>query len=157
VAGSLPLAVTPAEAGVLETGGSTRRLWDRLLVIAHGGSTARGAESPEEHAAVQRFRRSNVLHAELLGMILEIAPLTPARIGEILCRMDQVVELFADLFSAQAEDARRAGEVYLRMKSAIHDSIAGAPPDQPLGPDVTRLVNMFEDPRSWTRCARCTA
>lgn len=148
VAGGPVLVVTPAEAGLLEASGPTRRLWDRFLLVAHGGTAARLAENGEEHAAVQRFRRYNVLHAELLGEILEVAPLTPARVRRIFERMDEVVALFVAIFSGQAEDARRVDQVYGRLRRTIEEAIATLPPERPLDPEATRLVNMFEDPAS---------
>jgi phosphohistidine swiveling domain-containing protein len=148
VEGGFPVVVRPSEAAILESCRPSRRLWDRFLLIAHGGSSTEEEAGGDDSASVQRFRRYNVLHAELLGEILEIAPLTGARVGRILSRLDGVVELFTALFADQAEDASRVEEVYLRLKSHLLGLTRGLPDEQSLPADVTRLVMMFEDPRT---------
>ena len=72
-----------------------------------------------------RFRRYNLLHAELLGEILEIAPVTPAKVARILAGLDEVVALFGQLFGEQAEpdatepDARPATIVCMHCRHEV--------------------------------------
>jgi phosphohistidine swiveling domain-containing protein len=146
--GGFPLAVTPAEAMLLDSCGPARRTWDRFLVVAHGGSASGGSVDDAEATAVQRFRRYNILHAELLGEILEVAPVTPAKVRRIVERLEQVVGHFAILFREHAEDATRVEACFAALRERVFRLIADAPDDQPLGADATRVVQMFEDPRS---------
>ncbi|HOX26170.1 MAG TPA: PEP/pyruvate-binding domain-containing protein [Candidatus Krumholzibacteria bacterium] len=148
VDGSYPLLVTPAEAEILEQSGEGRRVWDRFLVIAHGGTAETGVARDEETVAVRQFRRHNLVHAELLGEILEVAPVTPAKVARILAGLDEVVTLFAALFAGHTEDAARVAERYAALRAPIAAGIAGVPAGQALDAELTRLVQMFEDPRT---------
>jgi pyruvate,water dikinase len=146
--GGFPLAVTPSEAMLLDSCGPARRMWDRFLVMAHGGSAPSGSADDAEATAVQRFREYNILHAELLGEILEVAPLTPAKVRRIVERLEQIVGHFAALFREHAEDATRVEACFAALRDRAIRLIADAPDDQPLEAEATRVVQMFEDPRS---------
>jgi phosphohistidine swiveling domain-containing protein len=146
--GGFPLAVTPAEAMLLDSCGPARRTWDRFLVVAHGGSASGENDNDMEATAVQRFRKYNILHAELLGEILEVAPLTPAKVRRIVERMEQVVSHFAVLFREHSEDATRVEACFAALRDRAIRLMAEAPDDQPLQAEVARVVQMFEDPRS---------
>lgn len=146
--GGFPLAVTPAEAMLLDSCGPARRVWDRFLIMAHGGSASGGTVDDAEAAAVQRFRSYNVLHAELLGEILEVAPVTPAKVRRIVERLEQVVDHFAVMFREHSEDATRVEACFAALRERVLRLIADAPDDQPLQAEATRVVQMFEDPRS---------
>lgn len=146
--GSFPLAVTPAEAMLLDACGPARRVWERFLIVAHGGSALDSGGDDPEASAVQRFRMYNVLHAELLGEILEVAPLTPAKVRRIVDRLEQVVGHFAILFREHAEDAARVEACFAALRDRALALMAGVADDQPLDAEATRVAQMFEDPRS---------
>lgn len=148
VDGGFPLAVTPSEAALIEACVPARRLWDRFLVVAGGGSAPGGTDDGDDAAAIQKFRSYNVLHAELLGEILEVAPMTPTKVGRILERLERAVGYFAELFGGHAEDAGRVTDCFQGLRTRVLLLIEGIPPDQPLAADVTRLVQMFEEPGS---------
>jgi hypothetical protein len=86
---SLPLLVTPAEASLFDACPDARRAFDRFVILAHGGRPEAAGDvdaspgSASEHAAddstrmITRFRAYNLLHAEVLGQILDIAPRRP--------------------------------------------------------------------------------
>jgi phosphohistidine swiveling domain-containing protein len=118
------------------------------LVIARGGAPAALPSSDPDADAVARFRRYNVVHAELLGEILEIAPLTPARVRRILAGLDEAVALFTDLVAGLGEHVAEVAPRYQRLRAPVAAALAGVPDDQPLDAEVTRRVGMFEDPRS---------
>lgn len=147
VDGSYPFAVTPAEAALLEGTGTVRQLWDRHLVVAHGGGRSTTGDGDPETAAVRRFRRYNLLHAEVLGEIMEIAPVTPAKVRRIVDDLDEVVSIYTELFADQVDDVASIDERYQRLRVPLLDNLAGMPDDQPLDAEATRLVQMFEDPR----------
>lgn len=144
----LPFAVTPVEAAWLGSCVGARRLWDRFLVVARGLTGAPVGRADGEDAAVRRFRDYNVVHAELLGLIIEVAPLTLAKVRQILSRLDRVVADFAVIFEGHSEDARRVETVYARLRAESLAAIEGMPEDRPLPSDATRLVQMFEDPKT---------
>lgn len=148
VDGSFPFLVTPAEAELLEACGTTRRLWDRRLVIAHGGVAGAAADDDQATGEVGRFRRYNLLHAELLGEIMEIAPVTPAKVNRIVRSLDEVVEHYEALFADHLEQPGEVSRRYEALKTPLLERIAGTADDVPLDAEVTRLVQMFEDPRS---------
>lgn len=146
--GSFPFVMRAREASLLEDACPSRRLWDRFLVIAHGGSEDDPGEGSSAET-VQRFRRYNIAHAEVLTELLEVAPLTSARVRKLLDRMDRIVEDFQALFRNETEDATRLPVLYeeLRAKvvACIKDGESAAPS---LSPGATRLVQVFEDPFS---------
>jgi len=168
-----PCVVSPAEAAVLEEALPFRRLWSRFLCVAHGGAgtdsggagigspgagnggtgAARGAAAgtiagDPGSEVIARFRRYNVVHAELLGEILEIAPLTPAKARRILASLDEATEHFVALFAGHSEEAAALPTVYAALRAETLRMLEDAADDAPLGPQVTRLVQMFEDPRT---------
>lgn len=146
VGGSFPLAVAPDEASLLEACGPTRRLWDRLLFVAVGSAAEAGADVTMDRR-VQRFRKLNLIHAELLAAILEVAPLTAAKARRIIGQMEQVVEGFVALFSDHTDDAVALRELFDRLRRAVLERLSGDG-DAAQDPETTRLVQMFEDPRT---------
>jgi len=148
VDGSFPFAVTPTEARLLEACGSTRRAWTKYLVTA-GGSAPREGEPGNGgiEEAIGRFRRYNVRHAEALHEILEVAPLDAAKARRVLALLDRIVEDYVALFGGKAEDASRLPAIWTTLRDRVRDGIALAKDEAaPLGAEVTRLVQMFEDP-----------
>ncbi len=149
VDGSFPLALSPSEAKLIESCAGVRRTWRRFLVLVHGGGV--GGETPGVSAdsPVRRFRAYNLAHAEALGEILSVEPLSKERIERIVTLSDRLVEDFVSLFSGFDEEAADLPSAYAPMRRAVLESVAaysgGAPPSK-----LTRLVQMFEDPRSLT-------
>ena len=146
VDGSFPLLIDPDDADLLERCGDARRVWDRHLVVAHGGKGSHAAASDSDADGVTRFRRYNVLHAELLNEILEVAPVTPVKVRRIVQRLDEVVEHFASLFTGHTDDAGRVADVWAGLRARVLATLADVPDEQPLAAEPTRLVQMFEDP-----------
>lgn len=146
-AGSYPFLLRPSEAAMVEKLMPSRKLWNRFLIIAHGGKP----EDKSKTSAVdtiQRFRRYNVVHAEALNDFLEVAPLTPVRVRRLLHRVDHIVEDFIALFGSATDEAARLPGIYQKMRASIEAGIAGLKDDSLLPPDVTQFVEMFEDPHT---------
>jgi pyruvate,water dikinase len=160
VDGSFPLLVAPVEAQLLEdapdpdpqirTVPTHRRLFDRLLVVAHGGE-AQETASPLD-AVIARFRAYNIAHAELLAGFLDVTPLTTDKVRTTIERMDRIVEDFQSLFASHTDECPMLGEVYGGLKAAIQRSLAteSGEPGTPVSAELTRLVEMFDDPGSLT-------
>ncbi len=148
VDGSYPFLVTPEEADLLAACGTVRQVWDRSLVVAHGATRGASVDSDGETDEVRRFRRYNLLHAELLGEILEIAPVTPAKVRRIIADLDEVVDIFTELFGSHLDDPEQAQRRYAELKAPLLAGLDAVPDDQPLNAEITRLVQMFEDPRN---------
>ncbi len=163
VGGSFPLLVSQVEAPLLADASHaiaaadaqplmpepvSRRLFDRFLVIAHGGE-ARDVASPQD-AAIARFRSYNIAHAELLAGFLDVAPLTTAKVRATLDRMDCIVEDFRILFAAHTDECPMLADVYGSLRTSIERALAKESPEpgMPLSAELTRLVGMFDDPAS---------
>lgn len=146
VEGSWPFIVEPPEADLLLACGGARRVWKRFLVVVHGGSGPDSAAGDEQDASVERFRRYNVAHAEVLADLMEVAPLTAGKVRRILGKMQGIVEDFAALFADATEDAARLPDRFASLRQAVQQAVGGVPDDRALSAEITRLVQMFEDP-----------
>ena len=146
VDGSWPFVASPAEADLLMACDGARRLWRRFLVVVHGGSADEDASGSSEAHTIERFRRYNVAHAEVLADLMEVAPLTAGKVHKILEKMEGIVEDFGALFADVSDDAARLPVVFDTLRRAVEEAVGEAGEEQGLSPEVTRLVQMFEDP-----------
>jgi len=106
---------------------------------------------------IARFRSYNLQHAEVLADIVDIAPLTVAKVHAIVRRMDGITRDFTELFASRSDEGAAASAFYDGLKGPRAAGDEGATPGRPLPLEVTRLVQMFEDrPRS-RRSRHCTA
>lgn len=151
VDGSLPFDLFPAMVPLLEAVPGARRDYDRLVVVAHGGSAEGPEATPGGDALVDRFRASNLAHAEVLGDILDVSPLTPERVRTILRKMDGIVQEFAAMFAQRSGECAALPGVFASLKQGIEAELDAAALGAPLSSDLTRLVQMFEDPPSLAR------
>ncbi len=119
VGGSFPLFLTPAEARLLDGFKPARRLDSMILFTAHGGAvSAAGEQSPEGEAdPVGRFRSYNIAHAEVLGEILSVAPLSADRVERIVEIMDRVADDFVLLFARHDEECAALPRTYAELKA----------------------------------------
>ncbi len=145
VSGAFPLLLSPEEAAWLEKRLPAQRVFEKTLLVAHGGEMVRDG-STGGNDAVARFRRYNLAHAEVLADILDIAPLSPPKVRRIIARMDRVVADFVALFQAHSDECAALPGLYEGLKAAILARLETAPPDEPLSAELTRLVQAFEDP-----------
>jgi hypothetical protein len=148
VGGSFPLQMSPAEAQLLDGYKPAWRLETRHLFVAHGGRPPGETEGDTGEDPVGRFRSYNLAHAQLLGEILSVAPLSLERVERLLGSMDRVVTDFVFLFSRYEEECAALPRVYAGLRERIVAELGGAIPGRPLSADLTRLVQMFEDPKS---------
>jgi hypothetical protein len=145
---SFPLLLEPAQARLLEGCPGVKCLGDRLVF------TALGSDPQDEHAAqsdstqVDRFRACNLRHADVLADLLDVAPLTPAKVTRLVARMDDIVSDFCALFEGHSDECGAIRALYGRLRGQIAQELAAATPNQPLSAELTRLVQMFEDPAS---------
>ncbi|MCX6539971.1 MAG: PEP-utilizing enzyme [Acidobacteria bacterium] len=150
VAGAFPLLLDRAEARIFDGLSDVRRVFDRLLIVAVGGSAAAMSGASDTSDLVSRFRAYNVVHADVLGEILDVAPLTRARLNTVLDRMRRLVADFNALFGGSTDRAVRDEtaalvRVHANLAERIGRTLALASGD-PLPMDVCRLVQPFEDP-----------
>jgi len=148
VNGSLPFMVTSAEASLFAGSEEARPARDAFLFVAHGGLPYAPSTGGEGEDQVARFRTYNLAHAELLALILNLAPLTRDRVQEIVKRMDRIVEDFTALFAALSEECTILPGLYRELRGRIvaEMELQGRQPQ--LSPELSRLVQMFEDPRT---------
>ena len=150
---SFPLLLSEDEASLIGGLPGARRVFERRLVVAAGGGAAgeeaagSGGASPDTLA---RFRAYNVVHADLLSEILDVAPLTRARLEVILEKTARLVSDFDALFGGSTDRATRAEaealvRVHADLRARIIEALGRAATD-PLPMDVCRLVQPFEDP-----------
>lgn len=150
VGGSFPLLLSPAEATLLDGVEGKERLFDRFLVVAYGGRT--GNASSSKASSIARFRAYNLAHAELLAGFLDVTPLSAEKVRETVGKMDRVVEDFQLLFAASTDECPTLRSIYGELKKRIELELAAesSEPGRPLSAELTRLVEMFEDPQSLT-------
>ncbi len=147
--GGPPLWVQPSEAPLLEACPGARRTGERFLVLAHGGlppggaGRAAGGDDP-----VPRFRAYNLAHAEALADILDVAPLDERKVGRLVARMDRITSDFALLFARFTQEGAILPDVYRRLREEILSRLEAERGQPQLSADLTRLVQMFEDPPS---------
>jgi phosphohistidine swiveling domain-containing protein len=148
ISGSFPLMVFPAEASLFNGIEEARRSGETFLFVAHGGLPVDTRRSPDQGDTVARFRSYNLTHSQVLAEILDVAPLTTAKIDRILSMMDSIVSDFVALFSAYAEECGILPSLYRELKERILLELEKEQQGPQISPELTRLVQMFEDPRS---------
>ncbi len=146
--GSLPLMLLENEAILFERCKETRRTSDIFLIVANGGSPADKQHDSVGQDRVALFRAYNLLHAELLKEILDVAQLTRERVQNIICLMDRIVENFIVLFSVYTEECLILPDIYQELKKRILSELKLKPRQTKLSAEADRLVKAFEDPGS---------
>ncbi|MCK9996956.1 MAG: hypothetical protein KAH56_11835, partial [Candidatus Krumholzibacteria bacterium] len=148
IPGSLPLMVSPQQA-LLFSGMREVTVGDSCVVAVAQGCSM----SAEEHDAggddpIGRFRSLNIVHAELLGEIMDLAPLDLAKIERILGHMDRIVEDYGTLFGAVSKEVRILPDVYGTLKRRVREELEKDDDGFGVNAEATRLLQMFEDPRN---------
>jgi hypothetical protein len=147
IGSGFPLVVSPAEAGLLESCPGAVHTWKRCLVLAHGGRTGGDSADSTPDGPVNHFRAYNLAHAEALGEILGVEPLSHERIDRIVRLMDRIVADYVHLFAEIDEEAPALPETYASLRDRVVRDPESDRPEVP-STELTRLVLMFEDPRS---------
>jgi pyruvate,water dikinase len=145
---SLPFLLTPVEADLLSGDPGARRVFERIVAIGHGGTCGRTERGDGGDDVIQRFRAYNLEHAEVLADILGTGPLTVERVRGIFARMDRITRDFVGLFADRSDECAVLPGLYAALKSRIETEMQGAVTGRPLSVELTRLVQMFEDPPS---------
>jgi len=146
IGGSFPFVVSPGHAQLLRDALGAEPIWLRHLIVAQGGTPGDGTSSASEET-VQRFRRYNVAHAELLDEILAVEPVDAAKALRILALLDRVVADFSALFDTISDDARRAPSVLERLGGLVKADLGRDRSSGPLTGATVRRIQMFEDPQ----------
>ena len=156
---SFPFLLSEEEASLIAELPGARRVFERHLVVAAGGGTAgdwngnaRAATPTAKSDTLSRFRAYNVVHADLLNEILDVAPLTRARLEGILEKTARLAADFDALFGGSSDRATRVeaealARVHADLRARTLEALGRAATD-PLPMDVCRLVQPFEDPQA---------
>lgn len=143
--GSLPLPL-PADEALLCRGVRGLASGSEFLIAElHGCTGGAAAGGPGHEDPVERFRALNLVHAELLAEFMDMAPLDAPRIGRIMAAMDVIVREYAAVFGGLTREARILPDVYAELKAKVEAALAAG---GAVTAEVSRLVLMFEDPRS---------
>ena len=148
VGGSFPLMISPAEASLFEGIEEARTTGEHFLFVAHGGLPTESRKTTGADDIVSRFRSYNVTHSEALADIVDVAPLTQEKVERILEKTDRIVSDFTTLFSAYAEECAILPSLYEDLRRRILSEMDKESTEPQLSPELTRLVQMFEDPTS---------
>jgi phosphoenolpyruvate synthase/pyruvate phosphate dikinase len=148
IGGAFPLMVPPTEVSLFNGIEEARRTGETLLLVAHGGLPAETRRPADQGDTVARFRSYNLTHSQVLGEILDVAPLTRRKVDRILSMMDGIVSDFLLLFSNYAEECGILPSLYRELKERILRELTNEQEGPQVSPELTRLVQMFEDPRS---------
>jgi hypothetical protein len=149
IGGGFPVLVRPAEVALLEECGGVERIRESTIVLAHGAleTTECGPGAAAHAETIRRFRDYNVVHAELLNEILEVAPVTAGKARRIIGRIERIAADFAALFAEYDDEAAHAPEAARRLAERIGATLPAAD-DALLGAEPLRLVQAFEEPVS---------
>jgi phosphohistidine swiveling domain-containing protein len=143
--GALPLLVRPDEA-LLFSGTSAVRGQHSYLITAHGGCAPGLTQSRTKSDPVDRFRQLNIVHAELLGEILDVVPLGIDKVRRVIGNMDTVVEIFTALFAESSPDCAVLPGLWQDMRGEVFAKLSAESEFGPLSGALTRLMLAFEDP-----------
>jgi phosphohistidine swiveling domain-containing protein len=148
VTGSLPIHVTPRQALVFDDAYRQDASRDITVATTLGSRVAGEKHEAGDDDPIGRFRTLNIVHAELLSEILDVAPLDRAKIERILACLDAIVADYELLFADVSREVRILPEVYGTLKARVLEEMSGRDGQPQITADVTRLVQMFEDPDS---------
>jgi len=144
--GSLPLFVSDAEARLFEKSIDANRVSEFYFFTAHGGSPIESAATYESEKPVALFRSYNLAHANLLKEILDVAPLTTTKVKGIIEQLDKIVSDFVKLFQSYSDECKIIPDIYEKLKAKVVAELEKETSESHLSADLTRLVQMFEDP-----------
>jgi phosphohistidine swiveling domain-containing protein len=145
---AFPLMLSPAESAIVKRCGEAELSPVIYLFVAHGGSSASRSEVRQSDDPVTRFREYNLAHAAVLADILDVAPLTHEKVARVLTTMDRLVDDFVALFRSYSDECSILPGIYRDLQERIRSELRQEAPGPQLSPELTRLVQMFEDPRS---------
>ncbi|MCU0406969.1 MAG: hypothetical protein MUE64_08375, partial [Ignavibacteriaceae bacterium] len=146
--GSLPLFVSDAEARLFEKTLAANRVSEFYFFTAHGGSPVESKAIYKSEEPVALFRSYNLAHANLLKEILDVAPLTAAKVKGIIEQLDKIVSDFVKLFQSYSDECKIIPDIYEKLKAKVIAELEKETSDSHLSADLTRLVQMFEDPHN---------
>ena len=146
VNGSFPLLVNHEEVSLFNEEVTTEEVFDRFLIAAHGGRGDDAEGNGVDDSSIARFRIYNLTHAKALADIVDVAPLTVDKINRILDRMDRIVADFTLLFSDHEPECETLDLVYTDLRKKVIAWLSEVKNDHDLSSELTRLVQMFEDP-----------
>ncbi|HSN56125.1 MAG TPA: hypothetical protein VLT32_15730, partial [Candidatus Sulfomarinibacteraceae bacterium] len=146
VDGGLPLVVRDSEAELLGRVPGVHRVWERWLAVALGSGDRAGGGAAVDRTAVDRFRRSNLLHSEVLAELMTMAPLDGRRARRLIDMVARLAGDFAALFAGSDDDAARAPAVAESLIRPLTAALDGVADDQPAPAAVSHAVLAFEDP-----------
>lgn len=148
IGNSFPFMLSSAEASILKTIKEAHSMGECWLFVGHGGVEDEGREVVRDDRPVSRFRSYNLAHSELLAEILSVAPLTREKINRILKLMDRIVSDFIAIFSSYTEECSVLPDQYGELRERIVSELEKANRDFQISAELTRLVQMFDDPKS---------
>ena len=146
--GSLPFFVSEYEAKLFENSVDAKRVSEYFLFTANGGLPFETHTVDEDDKPVALFRSYNLAHANLLQEILDVAPLTAQKVKRIIEQLDKIVADFIKLFQTYSEECSILTNVYEGIKTKVASKLNEETSTSHLSADLTRLVQMFEDPHS---------
>ena len=145
---AFPLMLSPEESAFVKHHTQAELSPAVHLFVAHGGSPASRSDQRQSDDPVARFRTYNLAHAAVLADILDVAPLTHEKVERLLTTMDRLVEDFVVLFRTYSDECSILPGIYRDLCERIRSELRREAPGPQLSAELTRLVQMFEDPRS---------
>jgi phosphohistidine swiveling domain-containing protein len=147
IQGSPPFMLSDTEANyALKCNGAKRE--NNLFKVTACGGNVRNSENQNKNEKIKRFRDYNLNHAALLGYFLDITPLTPERVEDIIRRLNKIVIDYAYLFEAFSDECRILPDVYSKIKDHVSKELEKQNDSSPLSADLMRTVLSFEEPHS---------
>ncbi len=148
VGGELPIYIREPEIRFLRNSIDLGLGEEVYKIVAHHSPLKDPVKQSVTENPVARFRSYNLTHAELLRDILDITPLNRLKINRILKNMDKVVKDYVALFSEYSQECLILPDIYLGLKKKIEEQLKLTSGDTILSREITRLVQMFEEPKS---------
>ncbi len=147
VPGSLPI-LTPVLESKLFIDSEAAIGRTLLLATAHGGMSENQKKEKNQSDPVDGFRILNITHAELLGEILDVAPLDKEKVERINTYIDSVVKSYVALFTDVSDECSILPDVWQTLRDQVVSCLPAEADTGPLSAELTRLVLAFEEPKN---------
>jgi hypothetical protein len=120
---SFPLLVPADFVPLFDGVADSRMATDMLTFVAHGGAGSSGAHREGAADPVDRFRSYNLVHAQVLGDLLSVSPLTREKVLKILGLMKKNVDDYVFLFASRSDETAFLPGIYRDLEARIRDAM----------------------------------
>lgn len=148
LAGELPIYLPEKKVRFITNAVQVEKGKTLSVIISHNTPLTKSEVQSPSDSPVARFRNYNLTHAEVLRDILDTAPLNRLKVSRIMKNMDSIVRDYISLFSEYSSECESLPDIYAILKDQINNQLETISGQTILSRELTRLVQMFEEPKS---------